>query len=75
MVWGCITYGVGKLVFVDGNMNSESTFLFWTTIYGKWSSNIIYIMAIKAGYTKMTMHPVTSQDNLKIGNIGTKFHN
>jgi hypothetical protein len=24
MVWGCITfYGVGKLVFVDGNMNSE----------------------------------------------------
>lgn len=24
MVWGCITfYGVGKLVFVDGNMNSD----------------------------------------------------
>jgi len=74
MVWGCITYhGVGKPVFVDGNMNSEK--------YISILDNNLWEVVVKHYGDKSWIYqddnllPVTSQDNLKIGNIGTKFHN
>jgi len=69
--WGYITYeGVGTLVPVDGNINSQNICRFWTHICCQLLQNVSGISRL---YSRMTMHRHTVESLHKTGKLKMKF--